>query len=401
MSHLVTMRVAIITESFPPDVNGVAHCVLRVAEHLTSYGHHPLVIAPRPPGERRAREADKNGQHGRREGTSFPFPVVRVPAVPLPGYPSFRLGLPSRQVRAALIRHRTEVVHLASPVFLGAHGATVARRLSLPTVAVYQTDLPSYARAYRLGRAGEAFAWRWLRGIHNGAARTLAPSTVTATGLLGQGIGNVWLWGRGVDTRRFHPTKRSQELRTALLEDPAQPGGELIVGYVARLATEKRVELLAGITTLAGVRLVIVGAGPAEAMLRQHMPDAIFLGERRGEELAAIYASLDVFVHSGPYETFGQTLQEAAASGLPVVAPAAGGTLDLVADGVTGYLVPPSDPDAFTAAVARLAADPAARAAFGAAGRRKVLSRSWPALTDELIGHYAAVLGARRVTVPI
>ena len=173
------------------------------------------------------------------------------------------------------------------------------------------------------------------------------------------------------------------------------------MGYVGRLATEKRVELLAGITALAGVRLVIVGAGPAEAMLRQHMPDAIFLGERRGEELAAIYASLDVFVHSGPYETFGQTLQEAAASGLPVVAPAAGGPLDLVDDGVTGYLVPPSDPGAFTAAVARLAADPAARAAFGAAGRRKVLSRNWPALTEELIGHYAAVLGARPARVTI
>ena len=204
------MRVAIITESFPPDVNGVAHCVLRVAELLTSYGHHPLVIAPRPPGER-------SGRAARTDGDTFSFPVVRVPAVPLPGYPSFRLGLPSRRVRAALVRHQAEVVHLASPVFLGAHGAAVARRLGLPTVAVYQTDLPSYARAYRLGRAGEAFAWRWLRGIHNGAARTLAPSTVTATGLLGQGIGNVWLWGRGVDTRRFDPAKRSQELRATLL----------------------------------------------------------------------------------------------------------------------------------------------------------------------------------------
>ena len=173
------------------------------------------------------------------------------------------------------------------------------------------------------------------------------------------------------------------------------------MGYVGRLATEKRVELLAGITALAGVRLVIVGAGPAEAMLRQHMPDAIFLGERRGDELAAIYASLDIFVHSGPYETFGQTLQEAAASGLPVVAQAAGGPLDLVADGVTGYLVPPSDPGAFTAAVTRLAADPAARAAFGAAGRHQVLSRSWPALTEELVGHYAAVLGARPAEVTI
>lgn len=175
----------------------------------------------------------------------------------------------------------------------------------------------------------------------------------------------------------------------------------MIAGYVGRLATEKRVELLAGITALEGVRLLIVGAGPAEATLRRQLPDAIFLGERRGEELAAIYASLDVFAHSGPYETFGQTLQEAAASGLPVVAPAAGGPLDLVADGVTGYLVPPSDPGALTAAVARLAADAATRAAFGSAGRSRVLGRTWPALTEELIGHYAAVLGTRRAKVTI
>ena len=379
MSHGVTMRVAIITESFPPDVNGVAHCVLHVAELLARGGHHPLVIAPQPP------------RAFRDEKTSYQFPVVRVPAVPLPGYPGFRLGLPGRRVRAALIRHRAELVHLASPVVLGAHGAAVARRLGLPTIAVYQTDLPSYARAYRFGQAGEAFAWRWLRGIHNGAVRTLAPSTVTATGLLGQGIENVWLWGRGVDTRRFHPAKRSPQIRAEVA-----PGGELIAGYVGRLATEKRVDLLAGITALDGVRLVIVGAGPAEAALRQQLPGAVFLGERRGEELAAIYASLDVFVHSGPYETFGQTLQEAAASGLPVVAPAAGGPLDLVEDEVTGYLVPPSDPGAFTAAVARLAADPATRAAFGAAGRRKVLGRTWPALTEELTGHYAAVLRSTR-----
>ena len=117
----MTMRVAIITESFPPDVNGVAHCVLRVAELLASHGHHPLVIAPRPPRARRGEEP------------SYPFAVVRVPAVPLPGYPGFRLGLPGRRVRAALIR------------------------LGLPAVAVYQTDLPSYARAYRLGRAGQAW----------------------------------------------------------------------------------------------------------------------------------------------------------------------------------------------------------------------------------------------------
>jgi phosphatidylinositol alpha 1,6-mannosyltransferase len=383
----VSVRIAIITESFPPDVNGVAHCVQRVAEHLVTRGHRPLVIAPQPPRRPHRGPAAT-------DPAPFGYPVVRVPSVPLPGYPSFRLGLPSHRLRDALARHRAEVVHLASPVVLGAHGGAVARQLGLPVVAVYQTDLPSYARAYRLGRAGEALAWGWLRGIHNGAARTLAPSTVTATGLLGRGIDNVWLWGRGVDTARFDPARRSDQIRAALA-----PGGELIAGYVGRLATEKRVELLTKITALPGMRLVIVGAGPAEAMLRQHMPDALFVGERRGDELAAIYASLDVFVHSGPYETFGQTLQEAAASGLPVVAPAAGGPLDLVDDGVTGYLVPPGDPDAFANAVARLAADPAQRAALGAAGRRKVLGRSWPALTDELIGHYAAVLGRTKVTV--
>jgi phosphatidylinositol alpha 1,6-mannosyltransferase len=379
------MRVAIITESFPPDVNGVAHSVLRVAELLTRSGHEPVVIAPRP------QETDEPAPG------AWPFPVVRVPAMPLPGYPSFRLGLPSYLIRNALALHRPDIVHLASPVFLGAHGAAVAGRLGVPTIAVFQTDLPSYARAYRLGRAGEAFAWRWLRGIHNGAARTLAPSTVTAASLHARGIDNVWLWGRGVDTVRFHPARRSPELRAQLA-----PGGELIVGYVGRLATEKRVDLLAGITALDGVRLIIVGAGPAEGMLRQQMPDAIFLGERRGEELAALYASLDVFAHSGPYETFGQTLQEAAASGLPVLAPAAGGPLDLVQDGVTGYLVRPEDPAALTAGVARLAADPAARAAFGAAGRRRVLGRSWAALTEELVGHYVAVLGRTATTkVPI
>ena len=113
---------------------------------------------------------------------------------------------------------------------------------------------------------------------------------------LARGIANVWLWGRGVDTVRFDPARRSAQIRAGLA-----PGGELIAGYVGRLAPEKHVELLAGITALPGVRLVIVGAGPTEASLRQQMPDAVFLGERRGDELAAIYASFDVFVHSGPY----------------------------------------------------------------------------------------------------
>jgi phosphatidylinositol alpha 1,6-mannosyltransferase len=167
----------------------------------------------------------------------------------------------------------------------------------------------------------------------------------------------------------------------------------VIAGYVGRLATEKRVDLLAGVAALDGVRLVVVGGGPAESSLRSALPGALFLGPMYGDTLATTYASLDVFVHSGPYETFGQTLQEAAASGVPVVAPAAGGPLDLVDHGVTGFLVPPCSGQALTSAVQRLAADRPLRERLGAAGRGKVLSRSWPALTDELLRHYSAVLG--------
>ena len=374
------MRVAIIAESFPPDINGVAHSVVRAAEHLLERGHRPLVIAPEP-ASGLARVTGR-----------LPYPVVRVPSVRLPGYPSFRLGLPSRRVAGALLAHGTEVVHLASPFFLGASGGAVARRLGLPTVAVYQTDIPGYAAAYRLTGLGEA-AWRWLRAIHNGADRTLAPSTASATALHAHGIGRVWLWGRGVDTVRFNPAHRNGALRRVLA-----PGGEVLVGYVGRLATEKRVDLLAPIAALPGVRLVIVGGGPVAAALHAALPGAVFLGPRQGAQLARIYASLDVFVHSGPYETFGQTIQEAAASGLPVVAPAAGGPADLVDHGVTGYLVTPLSATALAVAVARLAADPGLRASYGAAGRRKALGRGWSVLGDQLIEHYRAVLRAPLAT---
>ena len=371
------MRIAIITESFPPDVNGVAHCVVRVAENLVRKGHHPLVIAPE--SARATPGADNQ----------FPYPVKRVKSVRLPGYPSFRLGLPGPRTRRAITTHRTEIVHLASPVALGAWGSHVAKAMDLPTVAVYQTDLPNYARAYRLGAVTEAFAWRWLRDIHNAAGRTLAPSSMTAADLHAHGMERVWLWGRGVDTERFHPSLRDDRLRAEIA-----PGGEVIAGYVGRLAIEKRVDLLASVAALPGVRLAVTGGGPMEEELRQAIPAAVFLGERHGEDLARIYASLDFFVHTGPFETFGQTIQEAAASGLPVIAPAAGGPVDLVDDGVTGFLVPPGDSDALAAAAGRLAAEPALRAAMSEAARRRVLGRSWSALVDELIGHYRTVLGA-------
>ncbi|MER5724597.1 glycosyltransferase family 1 protein [Streptomyces sp. NPDC002418] len=371
------MRVVIVTESFPPDVNGVAHCTLQTARHLAARGHRPLVIAP----------AGATAPTGS-ASTDDPCPVVRVPSLPLPGYPQVRVALPGRRLAAALTRHRAELVHLAGPFVLGVRGMAVAARLGLPAVAVHQTDLAGYARTY-LG-TGEGAAWRRMRAVHSAADLTLAPSTAAQRDLTDHGVPRVRLWPRGVDTARFRPGLRDEALRRALA-----PGGEKIIGYAGRLAPEKHVELLAGACSLPGVRVVVVGDGPSEAPLRAALPGAVFLGRRTGDELARFFASLDVFVHTGPYETFCQTVQGAMASGVPVVAPAAGGPLDLVAHGRTGLLVPPHDAGAVRDAVAALVADTPRSRAFGRTARAAVEGRTWEAVGDQLLGHYDEVLGGR------
>ncbi|MER6345711.1 glycosyltransferase family 4 protein [Streptomyces sp. NPDC001595] len=373
------MRVVIVTESFPPDVNGVAHCALQTARHLVDRGHAPLVVAPAP-------------APGQRPDALAPCPVVHVPSLPLPGYPQVRVALPSRRLAAALLRHRADLVHLASPFVLGARGMAAAARLGVPAVAVYQTDLAGYARTY-MG-AGEAAAWRRIRSVHAAADRTLAPSTASLGDLEAHGVPRVRLWPRGVDAARFRPGHRDEALRRELA-----PNGELLVGYVGRLAPEKQVELLAGVCALPGVKVVVVGDGPSRPGLEEVLPGAAFLGRRTGDDLARIFASLDVFAHTGPFETFCQTVQEAMASGVPVVAPAAGGPLDLVDHGRTGLLVPPRDADAVRDAVAVLAADAGLRAAYGTAARATVEGRTWAAVGDRLIEHYEDVLAARKAVL--
>lgn len=376
------MRVAIITESYAPDVNGVANSVRRIAENLVLRGHFPLVIAPAP--KRRLR----------RLIGADPYPVVRLPSIPLPGYGNVRLALPSRLIKPALEAHQPDVVHLASPFVLGAWGGEAAAELGLPTVAVYQTDVPGYAGAYGVGFARQA-AWRWVQRVHARADVTLAPSSESAEQLRGHGVRNVSRWGRGVDTRLFHPLRRNDSLRRELA-----PGGELIVGYVGRLAKEKCVELLRDVARMTGTRLVIVGDGPTRAKVARALPGAIFLGTQRGLDLARLYASLDVFVHTGPHETFCQTVQEAQASGVAVVAPARGGPMDLVLPG-TGILVRPGDASAIADAVATLARDPVLRQRLGAAARATVANRTWPALVDELIGHYRELSPAQPSTLEL
>ncbi|MCX2728904.1 glycosyltransferase family 1 protein [Saccharopolyspora sp. NFXS83] len=370
------MRIAIVSESFLPQVNGVTNSVLRVVEHVRRRGDEALVIAPGAGPEEY-------------EG----IPVIRLPAVDIPVVSSLPIGFPTRRLLQGLQDFGPDVVHLASPFVVGARGLAAARKLGVPTVAVYQTDVAGFAESYGLGLTARA-AWRWTRRLHCGADRTLAPSTWAAEALRQHGVPRVHRWGRGVDTTRFHPAKRDESLRAELA-----PGGELLVGYVGRLAPEKHIERLAALNEVPGVRVVIVGDGPQREALAAELPGAAFLGLRTGDELARIYASLDVFVHTGPYETFCQSVQEAMAAGIPAIAPDAGGPRDLVLPGRTGYLLPPHDEDAHAerlrAAIGALR-DPALRARFGAAARESVAQRTWPAVCEQLIGHYGEVIGRPR-----
>jgi phosphatidylinositol alpha 1,6-mannosyltransferase len=366
------VRVAIVTESFLPQVNGVTMTVCRVMEHLAARGHEALLIAP-----------------GNAPDEYAGFPVVTVAGVGLPGYRDFKVGVPTRRVERILRDYRPDIVHLASPIALGAAGARAARRLGVPCVAVFQTDVAGFARQYGF-RATDRVIWSWIRHVHRQAEVTLVPSRASFDQLRAQGVPRLAMWRRGVDAERFDPRHRDDTLRSWLLGSRDK---EVLVGYVGRLAGDKRVHLLAHLADIPGVRIVAVGDGPAAAGLRALIPSAVLPGFLDGETLAAMYASFDVFVHTGADDTFGQCVQEAMASGVPVVAPAAGGPLDLVAPGSTGLLFDPDDPADLRARVAELVNSPETRARFGATARETVLNRSWTSVGDELLAHYAAALG--------
>lgn len=363
---LAAVKVAIVAESFLPRVNGVTNSVCRVLDHLAARGHDAMVVAPAPGPESYAG-----------------FPVRLVPGAALPFYRSFIVGMPSRKVERALAEFQPDIVHLASPMVLGSSGAAAARRLGIPSVAVFQTDVVGFARRYGF-RGTDRIIWSWLRHIHEQAELTLVPSTPTMRELERWGVPRLALWGRGVDQERFNPRHRSAALRAELA-----PRGEVLVGYVGRLAHEKRPRMLTALADIPGARLVVVGDGPEEARLRRELPGAVFTGFRTGSELSEIVASLDVFVHTGANETFCQAVQEALAAGVPVVAPAAGGPLDLVKPGETGFLYAPDNGTELRAAVASLVADDAERHRMGIQAHRSVAGRTWPAICDQLVGYYA------------
>lgn len=365
------MRVAIVAESFLPRVNGVSGSVIRASRHLLDQGHHVEIIAPSPSPNM---TADGIAVHSVR---SFSVPGMGI---------DVGCALTST-IRGIFDRIAPDVVHLASPLILGHQALRAALLSKVPTVAVYQTDISGFARHYRLAGMG-ALADGMLKRIHAGADLTLVPSRASMDYLSGLGVTRVSLWGRGVDADQFNPRHRSPELRTAwLAADPRR----MVVGYVGRLAPEKRVEALRVIHDDARILLVVVGDGPQRADLQALLPNAHFTGMLRGTDLGSAMASLDILVAPGERETFCQVIQEGMASGLPVVAPAVGGPRDLVVHGETGLLHRPGDEADLSRCVNALVQSQAARAVMGAAAVAAIRDRTWTHVCDELIAHYRSV----------
>jgi len=372
------MRVAVVTESFLPNINGVTNSVLRILEHLSDSTDQALVIAP-------ASENMPTEYAG--------HPVKAVPVIPTQNFlpTGMPMGLPQKRIQHLLDGFSPDVIHLASPFALGSYANKIAKRLNIPTVSIYQTDLGGFAKQYGFGIAQSSLQ-KILYKIHSQTDRTLAPSTSACLDLHLAGVPEVYLWRRGVNTELFNPSKRSVVLR-----DTWKNGDQskIIVGFVGRLAQEKRVSDLKVLQSNPNIQLVIVGDGPHRRKLEQQLPAALFLGFKNGEELAQIYASFDLFIHPGPNETFCQAVQEGLASGIPAIVPRTGGPADLVAHGRTGYVIDINDASQLNRTV-NLHHERSDRKQMRIAARDSVSMRTWARINSELKNHYQQVIDLKK-----
>lgn len=371
------MRIAIVTETFLPKMDGIVRMLTEFLAHLRRQGHEALVIAP-----------------GSGPATHEGFPVRRIRGVSWRVYPGLTLTSPApRQLTAAFREWQPDIVHLAGPVLLGTQAVLAARALRLPLAAHFQTDLANYATWHGVPFLRRA-AWSYLRSVHRLSDRTYCPTPTMRRQLHGEHFRDLALCGRGVDTAQFHPARRSAALRARVLGPMADPTTP-ILAYVGRLSPEKN---LTALVTVARARptlpLLIVGDGPARPWLQQELAGtrAHFTGELRGGGLAAAYASADFLACTSLTETFCQVAQEALASGLPVLGFRAGGVQDVVPHGEAGFLCPPNDDAAWLTAIDHLATDHALRRAHATRAREIAEERTWHAVFERLLGEYDEIV---------
>ena len=365
------MRIAYFTETFLPKIDGIVTRLCRTLEQLDDMGHEALIFAPKNPPKT---------YRGHR--------VINVPGISFkPWYPELILGMPRPRLGRELDRFAPDIVHVVNPVVLGMWGTTIAKQRNLPLLASFHTDLPQYVGHLNLGFL-KPLSHVWIRDVHNQAHVNLCTSQPMVNTARGLDIQRVRVWPKAVDTVRYHPSKRSSSMRARL------SGGEVdkpLMIYVGRLSHEKRLDwLYAPIRQLSGVRLAFVGSGPAEQALRLRFQDTptVFTGYMSGDDLAAAYASADVFAFPSTTETLGFVAMESMASGVPVVGARAGGIPDVISHGSNGLMFTPGDLGDLNSQLSTLLFNPKLRYHMGQQARRDMEAHSWRASTEALLEYY-------------
>jgi glycosyltransferase involved in cell wall biosynthesis len=333
------LKIAVVTETYPPDINGVAHTLSKIVEGLQALGHDLWLIRPKQQAQHMAVQTAH-------------FQEVLVKGVPIPFYNELRMGLPAkRELQRLWAKQRPDIVHIATEGPLGWSALQVARKLKLPVSTDFRTNFHAYSQHYGIGWLSGAIRV-YLKKFHNRADVTMVPTAMLQHELQAKGFERVQVVPRGVDTSQFSPSYRSLALRQSwgVAED------DKVLLYVGRLAAEKNLGLVVQSYLKAKqhnerVRLVLVGDGPMRESLQQQHPDIVFAGYRSGADLAAHYASADVFVFASLTETFGNVTLEAMASGLAVVAFKHAAAGQCISHGDNGMCVDTESPQDFVQAV--------------------------------------------------
>jgi glycosyltransferase involved in cell wall biosynthesis len=372
-----SVRIALVTDTYVPQVNGVSTVVHRIVRVLGDRGAAAAVVAPRYPNAPAAAPGE-----------------LRVRSAPFPPYPAIRLSLPAPgQVGRFLRRFRPDLVHVVTEGPLGLAGRRFALRGRIPLMTSYHTDFPGYCRHYGAPLL-EPTAWQWLRWFHGPARLTHTPGEFVRDALHARGLSRAIVWGRAVDTEQFHPERDRVRWRRRLrIRD-----GTVLVLHVGRLAPEKNLDVLidawslAHATLGAQARFVIAGEGPLEARLEACLPWVTRLGFLDRDDLADLYAAADVCVLPSATETCGLVALEAMATGLAVIAADAGGFRESIHHDRTGLLAPATDARAFAAGLVTLALDRDRRLVLGAAARDFALTRAQTVEDDVLLAQYGLLI---------
>ncbi|MGE0557641.1 MAG: glycosyltransferase family 4 protein [Burkholderiales bacterium] len=365
------LRVAMVTETYPPEINGVAMTMGRIVSGLQSRGHTVQLVRPRQhPGERPAMQPQ--------------FEEVLQRGMPIPRYDALKLGLPAKQALTRLwARHRPDIVHVVTEGPLGWSALAAAAKLRLPVTTDFHTNFHSYSAHYGVGWLKTPIT-AYLRKFHNKALSTLVPTESLRLELAALGFRNLQVVARGVDTALFNPERRSSALRAEWGVHDERP----VALYVGRLAPEKNLALVLRAHAAMSVarpelRLVLVGDGPERARLERDNPQLVFAGMRTGEDLAAHYASADIFLFPSMTETYGNVTVEAMASGLAVVAYDYAAAQQHIRHAVNGLLAPFGAADDYVQLAVALAGDPSRIGLLGKNARATTAKLDWSCIVTE------------------